>query len=756
MKRILQISLVVTGVLLCLVSLSRAHPGPPSALLPGSGLYSLEAFGPIKTPVEAAAAYAKALAAIQAGGGGTLLIPGSAPADWSFGNNSQTITRMPAAPAPAKQWKATVGVTVVDTRGGTLRVLPPQVTGMEFNRTFQLPAGQSAPHWSYQPMLNFENNVVRGSTSYLDYLQADTPKGVDAKFYVPTIRGLFTGMFINAHTGKGYGGSVERLYIKSLGYDKAKGMHYFVADAEADHVAGAIVHNKTHVNVVKMETRAHTELQTFDFFNERHHYSQGDSYLFDGRFYYMGNVHSAAGDENGVVYAAFVHGETDIFRGTVEKWDAAKNELIFKGAANASTLGSGRPLINLNPKKWITAGTVQIVRPASFIDVASAGTLSKDPVFGGKTYPTTLITNARTGVTQLAMGGLIRFSADAPITKDAVGRYFAINEPTEKVKGSLCRWYLISSLTTNADGTKDIKIERHWWGAKEAGAPQLYRDENYSSDGNLKPLKYVIAPGSNVYDVSRGVLNENNQTYDGAVSPCALMVAPYSDSGTPFDFEANDAIEQAIGPDPFHPIPFRAWTFDEVPSTFPAPILDISNNGSVGRAMVMRVAGGDKNGKAAWDSVVKVEGPVNNVINSRGEINGSLIRVDQKNGSAPITWSYDNGKKESKLWVDNKTGVLNYEGGAIHVNGGLVTTSGLSGTETPANNLRGVNVPVPAGQKTLTVTFPRAENDANYAVFLETTWLSQRAITAQTPAGFTVTFSEAVPEGAKLHWTLIR
>lgn len=719
-------------------------------------MYSLEAFGPIKTADEANTAYQKALAAIQGAGGGTLLIPGSAPATWNFGNNSQTVARTPAPPAPAKSWKTTAGVTVIDTRGGTLRVLPPQVSGMEINRTFNLPQGESAPHWSYQPMLNLENNVVHGSTSYLDALQAPVAKGNDAKFYVPTIRGLFPGMFITAHTGKWYGGSAQRLWIKSLGYDKAKGMHYFVADTTMDHAAGAFVHNKTHVNVAKMETRAHTELQSFDFFNERHHYSQGDTYMFDGRFYYMGNVHSAAGDENGVVYAAFVHGETGIFRGTVEKWDAAKGELVFKGGAHADTLGSGRPLINLNPKKFVTSGTVQIVRPASFTDVTPDGAPAKDPLFGGKRYPTTLVKNEHTGASQLQMGGLIRFSADAPVTKDVIGRYFAVNEPTEKVKGALFRWYLITSLVANADGTKDIKIQRHWWGAKEAGAPLLYRDDNYSSDGNLKPLKYVIAPGSNVYDVSRAVLNANSRTYDGQVSPRTLMVAPYSDSGTSFDFEPNDPIEQAIGPDPFHPIPFRAWTFDEVPGSFPAPIFDVANNGSVPRAMVMRVAGKDKNGKAAWDNVFKVEGDAINVIDARGEIYGSLIRVDQHDRPVPITWVYDNGNKESKLWVDSKTGALNYQGGAINSAGGLVTAGGLSGTETPANNLRGINIPVPAGAKSLAVTFPNKELDANYAIFIETSWMSQRAITAQTPDGFTVTFAEPAPADAKLHWTLIR
>jgi hypothetical protein len=173
-----------------------------------------------------------------------------------------------------------------------------------------LPLGRSAPHWSLYPMLNLTNNVIHGSTSYHDWLQADVKAGPDARFYLATIRGIFPGMFINAGGDKG----VARLYIKSLGDDKEKKMHYFVADTDMNHKAGTILSNKTHVNVMKMVTNAHTELQSFDVVNERHHYSQGDSYLYDASFHYMGNVHSTGGDENGVLYAAFTYSDTAIFK----------------------------------------------------------------------------------------------------------------------------------------------------------------------------------------------------------------------------------------------------------------------------------------------------------------------------------------------------------------------------------------------------------------------------------------------------------
>jgi hypothetical protein len=746
-----------------------AAPAPPIASVDApanpnaQGFYVLSSYGPVKTKAEAAATYQKAMESIRGAGGGVLIVPGSTAADWTFINDDQGVVRIPAPPAPATNWAFTPGITVIDTRGGTVKIHPPQITGLQFERTFKAPEGQSSPHWEYHPMLSLENNVVRGSTSYMDYLQEDVAKGKDRRFYVPTIRGLFPGMFINAHGRDGYGGGVQRLWIKSLGYDNEKKMAYFVADTEQDHKKGAIVHNKTHVNVLKMETNAHTELQTFDFMNERHHYSQGDSYLYNAAFHYMGNVHSAAGDENGVLYAAFVYGETDAFKGTVASVDPEKNEVVFApNTLNAKTLGTGRPLINMNPQKWITGGKVHIVRPASYWQVAADDPSLKDPVFKGKTYPTTIAKNPRTGISGLSMGGLIQSTADAPWSEDVVGRYFAVNVPNETIPDSIInpgnpgrlRWYLITSFKQNPDGTKEIRLERHWWGAKEAGSPTLYQESNYSSDGHLQPLDYIIAPGSNVYDVSRAATDANNQPYGGGVSPRTLLIAPYRDSGTPFDFAPSDPIQQAIGPDPFHPVPFRAWTWDQVPGAFPSPILDIANYG-VTRASVLSVAGNNQKGWTPWENVIDVTADVGNVLDVEGKVSGSVIRIGQQDKPAPFTWMYDGGTKAANLAVDQK-GTLSFDGNGAKFAGGFTTLGGLSGTSVEAHNLRGVAVAVEKNASSLTVKFPRAEDDANYAVFLETNWLSQRAITERTPQGFTVAFATPAPENAKLDWTLVR
>ncbi|MFI5366062.1 MAG: hypothetical protein ACHQ4J_10595, partial [Candidatus Binatia bacterium] len=92
-------------------------------------------------------------------------------------------------------------------------------------------------------------------------------------------------------------------------------------------------------------------------------------------FNYMSNVHSAAGDENGNCYAAFIRSKEDNFHGSVESVDWDKAQLKFANAAarNINTLGDSRPLINLNPKKAITAGKVLVVPAECYVEPKDTG-----------------------------------------------------------------------------------------------------------------------------------------------------------------------------------------------------------------------------------------------------------------------------------------------------------------------------------------------------------------------------------------------
>ena len=143
---------------------------------------------------------------------------------------------------------------------------------------------------------------------------------------MPTIRGISPGQFLNVHGGPGYGGGVTRAYVQSLGYDQEKRMHYFVADTDLNHVAGSIAHNKSNTGLIHMTQTSNADNQTYDVKVIRNQYAHGDTYIYYCDFNYMSNIHSAAGDENGNCYAAFVRSLDNNFKGTVEAidWDNAR------------------------------------------------------------------------------------------------------------------------------------------------------------------------------------------------------------------------------------------------------------------------------------------------------------------------------------------------------------------------------------------------------------------------------------------------
>ncbi len=618
---------------------------------------------------------------------------------------------------------------------------------------------------------------MHGSVSYLDWLQAPTEAGESKRFYVPTIRGLWPGQFLNIHGGPGYGGGVTRAYIRSLGYDKEQRQHYIVADTEMNHQAGAIAHNKSNTGLIHKTQTSHADNQTYDVKVIRNQYAHGDTYVYYCDFNYMSNIHSAAGDENGNCYAAFVRSLDNNFRGTVESIDWATSQLKFTGAANAQTLGNSRPLSNLNPAKQVTAGKVLIVTGRSEFDLPNP-VMSQ---FQGVDYSTGLEKNPITGSMERKFGGLIRGDRDCPWTADVVGRFFTVDDKSEKTPKGNHRWYLITKFQANEDGTKDIEIERFWWGAKSAGSPTLYNPENYTWDDHVRPLGYIIAPGAYVNDVSRAVAGGDRGNEQ------ILGLAPHSAQDSELDFAKGDRVEQAIGPDPFKPNVFRSWLWEDVPGQFPASVFEIANNGAASRYAVLWARGGGASledvakrhePRPAWDNIMVVDSASTVGLNFKGDFANAAILFQQKYREQPIKWHYAHPTDEAEaspktgitgtvssrpvtpqvasLTVNRETGELQFDGNGVNTGGPASGVTGLSGEATPARNLRGKNVAVQAGGKSIEVRFPVAESNADYAVFIEQSWLTNRAISNKTAEGFTVSFADAAPENATIDWMLVR
>ena len=751
-------TILIGSFLLASIALQAQSPSPVAK----AATYSLDQFGPVETPADAEATYEKACQQIITDGGGLLIIPAKTTSAWKLDGNPQGTVPFPPSPAAPIGWKLTNGVTVFDIRSPIPKILPPELAGLEIDRTVNLPPGESLPTVGLDfPLITMHNNVIHGSASYRDWVQEASLAGKDAKIYVATIRSIYPGLFVNL------GGNIQ-LCVKSLGYDKEKKMWYFTADAPFMITRGAIINNKSHVNLLDLRTESRTENSSVDVRLWEQNYSQGDKYMFDARFQYMGDVHSSAADENGVIYAAFVESLTSVTHARVGKWTPATGELVVKGMGHGDhhgpshdALGTGRPIINLNPAKWVTNGTVMIVRPAIWDNPSVA---LDNPVFHGQTYPTTIERNHRTDQMALKMGGLIRFSADAPVTDELVGRYFAVDEPGEYVPGAatLRRWYLIDSVTKNDDGTKDLRIIRYWWGAKSAGSPTLYKADNYSADGHEKPLPYVIAPGANVYEISDAFTHNGSRGVPPEGSTFSIKLVPTSFTGTAVDFAEEDEVEQAIGPDPFKPVPFRSWLTDKVPGIYPSSVFDISNKGIM-RDSVLYVHGGDANAPSDktsnwdqnpwWDKFLNFDATCNTGIRFGADTESAAILFAQPFHEQPLKWNYDittnHAPKVASLSVSRDTGEFNFSG--------PISVTGLSaGGGTPARNLRGKDVAVKAGEMTVTIQFPNEEADASYAVFVEQSWLGNRAIAKKDAKGFTIQFEKPAPADAKLDWMIVR
>ncbi|NBR85013.1 MAG: hypothetical protein EB141_04565 [Verrucomicrobia bacterium] len=721
--------------------------------------------------------YEKAISELRKTGG-VLEVPAG---DWNVLQKPlplQGLTRTPAPPEETKRWADQPGVAVLSHNGKTVVLQIPPVTGLRLERPLRLADGDSLPHWGTHPAVTIDSELTYGSTSYLDYLQAPVKKGKDQRFYVATIRGIHPGMFLNLHGGPGYGGGVTRGVVKSIGYDVAKNLSYFVADTDLDHVTGAILHNKSNTGLLHMLQTSHNDNQTYDVKVIRNQYAHGDTYIYYCDFNYMSNIHSAAGDENGNCYAAFLRSMDNNFHSTVESVDWAKSQLVFSNASrNLNTLGDSRPLINLNPKKHLTAGKVIIVAGRTDYDLPDKGA----SIFEGKDYTTSLVKSEISGATERKFGGLIRGDKDCPWTPEVVGRFFAVADKSELTPKGTFRWYLITKFNANADGTKEIEIQRFWWGAKSAGSPTLYRTDNYTWDGHVRPLSYVIAPGAYVNDVARAIPGGDRG------GQRTLGLAAHAGVGTTFDFEKGDAIEQAIGPDPFKPTAMRVWSWEDVPGQFPAAILEAANNGATARYSVVTARGGPANlddlakrhePKPAWDNIMVVDSAATIGLNFKADFARAAILFQQPYHEQPIQWFYgqapepeaDKGKtgitkavssparpaQVASLKVSRESGEFQFEGGGVRAGGSVSAVAGISGDAKPAKNLRGKNLAVTVAATTLKVKFPTPEADADYAVFLEQSWLGARAITEKTAEGFTVTFDKPAPAKATVDWMLVR
>src|SRR5262249_20950352 len=218
-----------------------------------------------------------------------------------------------------------------------------------------------------------QSRLSGGASSYLQYLAQAVPAGSAVKkFYVPTLRGLFRRQRLSVTAvPKGYRGG-EIVTVAGLGID-TKGA-FFTAASITSHPQYAIAYNKNVVNGLSIDDVASCDNQSSSLAVNRTVYGVGDSFVATALLVYQGDILSAGGDEGAIGIASQIEHDLDCFWGTVEGWNPATGELVYaaddlvggvKKAFHPQKLGTSRPLVNMNPAKWITAGKVQVIYPDS-------------------------------------------------------------------------------------------------------------------------------------------------------------------------------------------------------------------------------------------------------------------------------------------------------------------------------------------------------------------------------------------------------
>ena len=752
MKRLIRTAVLSASVVLASATLDAAD--------------ELASFGDISTAAAAEKTLAKAIEALMAKGGGVLVIPADAPQAMKVANNSQTDRNGHA-------------VTILDYRKGFVDAHLPAMgkhktgvwAGQRLQRTVNLiPAGSRFPFQGVHAAQAIQNYVISGSSSYMATLTRSVKKGKDQRVYVDLIRGIYPGQYLTVTSSVvSYSPPYDRIIVKSIGWDDEAKRNYFMADFEHDHGVGCLVYNKHVVNGVQIEGNSNADNQTMELQVTRRVYGVGDSFGVSSAMYYMSDIFSGFGDEGACIINSESVGMVDGFHSTVEAVNWDNDEITYAaGQTNPHTLSPSRPLINMNQDKWITRGKVFIVNPSG--------------KWHGKTYPNKV---GGPGNVFAYAGGAIFGSKDCGWTQDIVGRFFAVTDPTEVLSpddGSTAggyatlpdrpvyRWYRIMALETGDDGMQRLRILRVRWSAVAAGAPKLFRDDNYTRDGREKPLSYAIAPGAWVYDVSRGWADTiPTGGHIGADHPRKIRVVSHADRGTQFDFAAGDKIEQAVGPDPWHPVPIRIRQFDQMPTTMNGGTIQIEQHGRVQVPHALLITGitrslddlpRRKDRKPAFNDLISLQSVSHTGIRFNSPVLETAILFDQPGGNVqPIRWRRTTGGT-SALYVEpsgDGAGDLVFEGGHLNLkNHGVKRAGGLSGTDRPAKNLRGINVRVPAGETTLDVKFPAAETDADYSLIVQPNWLTMDRVARKRADGFSVEFSQPAPTKATIDWQLIR
>jgi hypothetical protein len=338
------------------------------------------------------------------------------------------------------------------------------------------------------------------------------------------------------------------------------------------------------------------------------------------------------------------------------------------------------------------------------------------------------------------------------------------------------RWWHITKILERSDGRFNMFIETHWWGANRNGGIKLFVHSNYATDVNHAPeFDYIIAPGSYASDV-RDAISGHRPGWGGIAHPDdkrEIVLAPAAWYGKGVDFERGDKIIQPAAADVWLPVGYRVRHVNSYPGMMGGGSFSSKNSGRVqiGAGLALSGRGGTlesilaytKDKKPQYAAGVSISASTENAIQVRGPVGRTAMDLWSGDGNIKkIQWrpNYKKSKRRtSSIHVDPDTGDLVFSVRALNYShSSTILQGGLSATQTPAKNLRGINVAVESETLKMEVSFPGhlKEVDANYSITVQPTWKTMDWIAAKTETGFVVEFSEEAPRGARLDWQLIR
>ncbi|HEY6141273.1 MAG TPA: hypothetical protein VI670_26250 [Thermoanaerobaculia bacterium] len=690
-------------------------------------------YGPYADPTDAYKTFhEKAVPAILAEGGGVLCIPRDAPHGF-FPRNKKETGRDAAA------------ITIIDYRNGVEHTYVPPIgiTSSEASavsgRIIERDLALDLEWQNVVPAVSISSRLLGGPSSF-EAKVARAVAGAGDRIYVPTLRGVYKGqkLLIDPRTAA----TQEVVTVKDMGLDGVD--PYLVTDVRKAHPQGVQIYNKNDVGALLINDVSNCDNQSESLSVQRTTYGTGDSFGVSVFLTYQGNIQSAGGDEGGVLFGGVALHDVDSFIGEVEAWDKDSRVLKYKaGAKHPQKLGTSRPIINFNRGKQIEDGTVQVM---------NAG--------GGHTV---VVGNA---------------AASAKWSTALVGRFFALNDPTEyypeaagePITHRKLRWWLITKIDASTAGAKKLFVERAITEAGLFTGPTLLRpDINFGRD-----LKYIIAPGAWASDVRDGVAGtiQGNIGAATAADTRTIVLAPSPTIGSADDFAAGDPITNPPGPDPWIPTGFRARHVHQFPSRLKGPAFLSENLGmvQVGPGVAINgkeadstdldaVRGRMKDHATEYESGITINAATDKGIVVRGAVATEVaLELFQDHGNRKrIRWLDSRGFAAGALHVDPDDGRFILEGKGLDLTGrGTILQSGLSATRRSSSTLGRRSEDVAGAASSHRVT-RLAEGDTEYTVFTTCSWQTTTVIANKKTTFFDVQFGTPAPTGGgTLDWFLVR